>query len=1238
MTDSTVPIAKDNCVLRLMETVYHSFKALNNLMDQVAGNDTAIANTALLTMEDAVAAVTTPMHAAIELYHHPVPCATAVHSPTVWEKALFTLGHMPLKYQESLAEFSLSALGYSSTWLAASNKVRESKTKYVGEQAESDMLKTALTEFKKGWNEFRPTPEQRQLGLRLAYVTLNEFGDESYNTYHGVHHPEMEKTLAKGGYGDIYLLDTHGNVVYSVFKELDFATNFAADGFDCADEANDNKCYGEWKDSGLGEAFEAGMADPKVTHVIEWKPYGPDDGAPRSFISKGVRDELGTIIGVYVIQMHPSSIPRDSTLLLHSAVEYTDDLLWDYRFGSLALERPPPPSQPIADTLFEVVDEWNGVKAVLEGAATEQGLTTLLGLTDGASFTLGTRLVIAYADLVKQKAPTVPTQQINLSSHQRTLVQGMGTDSIWLSSGVGGHVDRLVASSAEFAHVESQLREMGLGDLTAGTGRRLSSDLATELDNVEHQWGVLEPLVASVAATSGFGDHTLNDLVVTVEKVEDAMSGSAEIFGTTTRTTTLAAVNILAPLPISGSWAGGSTLRLAGVFAEQLINRDQIALKGYDLHHVFFDDKCDAQENSKIVLEEMNRDDTYVALGGVACSEACARSEFVATTLNLPFLAYGCPAPKLSNTAEYKGLTRLGTPVFGSEQHSPMADALEAIGKNYSWSDITIITDESEESRDNGELLEKLLQARNFAVDNVLGFSNNWDELVSIFSTLKESTRGKQRNVFVVGTESFYRRLLCAAIKAEAKEGITWISQGVWRDQWWNRTDMSADFQRAWLLEEAHSDRLLAAFETFNAGWEAYGADDASRRNALTALYHTNNDLVRRADLDTIDGSEQPYDLTHTQQHPIYHDLQIDHGYADIFILDIRGNLIYSVKKAADYGTNFDPSGNGPYRTSGLSNAFKAAVDHPTHIHYIDWELYEPTDAQAAFFSTGIVNADGATVGVYAIELPATYVQSIDEVEEACSLPALRASYEGAINIAGLGKPLAEEMESPLDQSCYKGQSASSFYYYLDQYFETGKLSIGAWNLREVEETWRVPDPYHLARGNAADATCVIAKMLDHFLHAEGYTLEQVQNPTEANAPGLYAAMKYFIKTKIDFAGATGRVKFEGNDRAANLVVQQVRGGQYVEVGVIGIDGNRTWINGGVSDAAWLLEHLDPPPPKTEEFNVFVEVILPFFFVIIPILLLLALSPLLCLVVLFIAKSCAGRMGSDGGGGDGSRA
>lgn len=45
-------------------------------------------------------------------------------------------------------------------------------------------------------------------------------------------------------------------------QELDYATNFLANG------------PGQWKDSGLGEAFRAAVANPDIINIIDWKPYG----------------------------------------------------------------------------------------------------------------------------------------------------------------------------------------------------------------------------------------------------------------------------------------------------------------------------------------------------------------------------------------------------------------------------------------------------------------------------------------------------------------------------------------------------------------------------------------------------------------------------------------------------------------------------------------------------------------------------------------------------------------------------------------------------------------------------------------------------------------------------------------------------------------------------------------------------------------------------------------------------
>ena len=48
----------------------------------------------------------------------------------------------------------------------------------------------------------------------------------------------------------------------SLSQELDYATNFLANG------------PGQWKDSGLGQAFRAAVANPDIINIIDWKPYG----------------------------------------------------------------------------------------------------------------------------------------------------------------------------------------------------------------------------------------------------------------------------------------------------------------------------------------------------------------------------------------------------------------------------------------------------------------------------------------------------------------------------------------------------------------------------------------------------------------------------------------------------------------------------------------------------------------------------------------------------------------------------------------------------------------------------------------------------------------------------------------------------------------------------------------------------------------------------------------------------
>ncbi|MCR9177447.1 MAG: methyl-accepting chemotaxis protein [Alphaproteobacteria bacterium] len=164
--------------------------------------------------------------------------------------------------------------------------------------AASPLATDGVQDFARAWNEF-PAGTAEEI-LQSAYITDNPNpngekenldkapGDASYDVLHGKFHPAYRTFLRTKGYYDIFLFDLDGNLLYSVFKELDYATNLNT---------------GQWKDSGLGEVFRAAAADPREVHFIDFAPYEPSYGAPASFISTGIYNRLGQAVGVLAFQM-----------------------------------------------------------------------------------------------------------------------------------------------------------------------------------------------------------------------------------------------------------------------------------------------------------------------------------------------------------------------------------------------------------------------------------------------------------------------------------------------------------------------------------------------------------------------------------------------------------------------------------------------------------------------------------------------------------------------------------------------------------------------------------------------------------------------------------------------------------------------------------------------------------------------------------------------------------------------
>ncbi len=111
-----------------------------------------------------------------------------------------------------------------------------------------------------------------------------------YSAWHAYYHPFFRDFLQRFGYYDIFLVDQQsGRIVYSVFKELDFATSLKS---------------GPYADSGIGEAFAeaSAAADRSAIGFSDFAPYGPSYEDPASFIAAPVYQD-DRKIGVLIFQM-----------------------------------------------------------------------------------------------------------------------------------------------------------------------------------------------------------------------------------------------------------------------------------------------------------------------------------------------------------------------------------------------------------------------------------------------------------------------------------------------------------------------------------------------------------------------------------------------------------------------------------------------------------------------------------------------------------------------------------------------------------------------------------------------------------------------------------------------------------------------------------------------------------------------------------------------------------------------
>ena len=130
--------------------------------------------------------------------------------------------------------------------------------------------------------------EQNQLPAAEKYK-LDDAGDGSYySAYHREFHDWAKRFREHFGYYDVFLISPKGDILYTVAKESDFATNLKT---------------GPYRASPLADVFRRALAQPDApVDFSDFARYGPSNNDPAAFAAHAVK-KGDTVIGVFAVQI-----------------------------------------------------------------------------------------------------------------------------------------------------------------------------------------------------------------------------------------------------------------------------------------------------------------------------------------------------------------------------------------------------------------------------------------------------------------------------------------------------------------------------------------------------------------------------------------------------------------------------------------------------------------------------------------------------------------------------------------------------------------------------------------------------------------------------------------------------------------------------------------------------------------------------------------------------------------------
>jgi len=222
-----------------------------------------------------------------------------------------------------------------------------------------------------------------------------------------------------------------------------------------------------------------------------------------------------------------------------------------------------------------------------------------------------------------------------------------------------------------------------------------------------------------------------------------------------------------------------------------------------------------------------------------------------------------------------------------------------------------------------------------------------------------------------VGITSYF--LAAGALDTQARQNLETLAF-----ERANELSLSLQAIQSDLVRTAKSEPAQDAAAGFVSGW-AEMSKAGSPASLLKAQYAT-GDVAKRISIDDAAGGPASgvaasYAFAHVHYNPVFRAQISDAGYSDLYVIDAKGDVVYSTTKHDDFAATL-PAGDG----AGLAQAYNAAMaaGKPGAIGFSDMSAYGPLGgAPEIFFATPIFDALGAKLGVLAIAVDATRVSNV---------------------------------------------------------------------------------------------------------------------------------------------------------------------------------------------------------------------------------------------------------------------